>query len=133
MVLSVNERTFTQEVLESPIPVLIHFWAPWCGLCRLIQPMLLEFHKHGSDRIKLVGVNADENFKLSNSYRLTTLPTLILIENGKVRQRLDSFRGRDELRLVLEEIKLSYKDYSQTLTEGQVSSSQLSNLHYRSV
>jgi thioredoxin 1 len=132
MVLSVNEQTFTQEVLESPIPVLIHFWAPWCGWCRLIQPMLSEFHKHSSDYIKLVGVNADENFKLSNAYRLTTLPTLILIENGKVRQRLDSFRGRDELRLALEEIKLSYRDRIPTLAEGQLNSSPLSNWHYRS-
>ena len=112
--LSVNERTFNQEVLESSIPVLIHFWAPWCGLCRLVQPLLSEFHKHGSEYIKIVGVNADENFKLSNAYRLTTLPTLILIENRTVRLRLDSFKGRDELRLVLEEIKLSFTN--QTLT-----------------
>lgn len=107
MVLSVSEQTFTQEVLESPIPVLVNFWAPWCGLCRLIQPMLLEFQQHSSDLVKLVNVNADENFKLANAYRLTTLPTLILIENGKVQQRIDSFRGRDELCLALEQIKLS--------------------------
>lgn len=132
MVLSVNQRTFRQEVLESPIPVLIHFWAPWCGLCRLIQPMLSEFHKHSSDRIKLVGVNADENFKLSNAYRLTTLPTLILIENGRVRQRLDSFRGRDEFRLALEEINLNYKDQIHSLAEGQLNTTPLSSWHYRS-
>lgn len=107
MVLSVSEQTFTREVLESPIPVLINFWAPWCGLCRLIQPMLLEFQMYSSDSVKLVNINADENFKLSNSYRLTTLPTLLLIENGKVRHRIDSFRGRDELRLALEQIKQS--------------------------
>lgn len=132
MVLSVNERTFTKEVLESPIPVLIHFWAPWCGLCRLIEPLLSEIQKHGSEYIKIVGINADENFKLSNTYRLTTLPTLILIENGKIRYRLDSFRGRDELRLALEEIKLSYTDNSQVPTKEQATSSQLSNWHYRS-
>lgn len=132
MVLSVNERTFTQEVLESPIPVLIHFWTPWCGLCRLIQPLLSEFHQHSSENIKLVGVNADDNFKLSNTYRLTTLPTLILIENGKVRQRLDSFKGRDELRLVLEEIKLGYTVQAQTNLKSLAPSSQLSNRHYRS-
>ena len=116
MVLSVNERTFTQEVLESPTPVLVNFWAPWCGLCRFIQPTLLEFQKHGSDYIKIVGINADENFKISNTYRLTTLPTLILIEDGKVRQRIDSFRGRDELRLVLEQIKLSCTNLNQIST-----------------
>jgi thioredoxin 1 len=110
MVLSVSERTFTQEVLESPIPVLVNFWAPWCGLCRNIQPLLMQFQTHCSEQIKLVDINADQNFKLSNAYRLTTLPTLILIEDGIVRQRLDSFRGHEELRLALEKIRVSYTD-----------------------
>jgi thioredoxin 1 len=131
MVLSVNERTFNQEVLESSIPVLIHFWAPWCGLCRLVQPLLTEFHKHSSEYIKIVGVNADENFKLSNAYQLKTLPTLILIENRTVRLRLDSFKGRDELRLVLEEIKLSYTNQTLTNSNTLASPCHLSNLHYR--
>ncbi len=108
MVLSVSERTFTQEVLESPIPVLVNFEAPWCGLCRIIHPLLFQFQTQCGDQIKLVGVNADENFKLSNTYRLKSLPTLLLIENGVIRHRLEGFRGRDDLRLALEEIKLSY-------------------------
>lgn len=108
MVLSVSERTFTQEVLESPIPVLVNFEAPWCGLCRIIHPLLLQFQSQCGDEIKLVGVNADQNFKLSTTYRLKSLPTLLLIEKGIVRQRLEGFRSRDDLRLALEEIKLSY-------------------------
>ncbi|BAT52222.1 Thioredoxin-related [Nostoc sp. NIES-3756] len=108
MVLSVSERTFTQEVLESPVPVLVNFEAPWCGLCRIIHPLLFQFQSQCGEQIKLVGINADENFKLSNTYRLKSLPTLLLIENGIVRHRLEGFRGRDDLRLALEEIKLSY-------------------------
>ncbi len=108
MVLSVSERTFTQEVLESPIPVLVNFEAPWCGLCRIIHPFLLQFQAQCGDQIKLVGINADQNFKLSTTYRLKSLPTLLLIENGVVRQRMSSFRGREDLLLALEEIKLSY-------------------------
>ena len=110
MVLSVSEQTFSQEVLESQIPVLVNFGAPWCGLCRMIQPVLLQFQTRCEDQIKLVAINADENFKLSNSYRLTTLPTLILIEEGKVRQRLDNFHQPDDLRLALEAIVVSYKN-----------------------
>ena len=108
MVLSVSEQTFAQEVLESPIPVLVNFWAPWCGLCRNVQPLLLQLQTHCSEQIKLVEINADQNFKLSNAYRLATLPTLLLIEEGIVRQRLDNFRGRDDLRLALENIRVSY-------------------------
>ncbi len=110
MVLSVSDRTFEQEVLASPIPVLVNFGAPWCGLCQLIQPLLLQFHSHYNSQIKLVKVNADENFKLSNTYRLTTLPTLLLVENGKISQRLEGFHSPDQLRLILEEIKTSYSD-----------------------
>ena len=116
MVLSVIEQTFTEEVLESPIPVLVNFWAPWCGLCRNIQPLLLQFKTHCDQPIKLVGVNADENFKLSNAYRVTNLPTLILIENGKVVKRIEEFHGRDDLRLALEEIKTSYTDRTKKYT-----------------
>jgi len=111
MVLSVSERTFTQEVLESPVPVLVNFEAPWCGLCRIIHPLLLQFQSQCGDEIKLVGVNADQNFKLSNTYRLKSLPTLLLIEKGIVKQRLEGFRGRDDFRLALEAIKLTYTSY----------------------
>lgn len=114
MVLSVSERTFTQEVLESPIPVLVNFEAPWCGLCRIIHPLLLQFHSQCSEQIKLVGVNADDNFKLSTTYRLKSLPTLLLIENGIVKERLEGFRGRDDLRIALAEIKDKYTKRSQT-------------------
>lgn len=114
MVLSVSERTFTQEVLESPVPVLVNFEAPWCGLCRIIHPLLLQFQSQCDDEIKLVSVNADQNFKLSNTYRLKSLPTLLLIDKGTIRQRLEGFRGRDDLRLALEEIKLSYMTNNKT-------------------
>ena len=109
MVLSVIERTFNQEVLQSPIPVLINFEAPWCGLCRIVHPLLLQFQVECGEEIKIVGINADENFKLSTTYRLKSLPTLILIDNGKVKQRLEGFRGREDLRLALKQIKDSYK------------------------
>jgi thioredoxin 1 len=114
MVLSVSERTFTQEVLESPIPVLVNFEAPWCGLCRIIHPLLLQFKAQYEEEIKLVGVNADQNFKLSTTYKLKSLPTLLLIENGTVRHRLESFRSREDLRLALEEIKVSYSNCSKS-------------------
>jgi thioredoxin 1 len=110
MVLSVSERTFSQEVLESPTPVLVNFGAPWCGLCRIIHPLLLQFKAQCGDQIKLVGVNADDNFKLATKYKLKSLPTLLLIENGIVRVRLESFRGREDLLLALEEIKVCYTD-----------------------
>lgn len=108
MVLSVSERTFSEEVLKAPVPVLVHFWAPWCGVCRLLNPMLTRIQSEWGDRIKLVGINADENLKLANTYRLKTLPTILLFEDGQVLHRLDEFKGRDELRLALEKVVVSY-------------------------
>jgi thioredoxin 1 len=108
MVLSVNDRTFNQEVLQSPVPVLVNFEAPWCGLCRIIHPLLLQFQAQCSGEIKLVRVNADDNFKLANTYRLKSLPTLILVDNGVVKQRLEGFSGRDDLNSALAEIRDSY-------------------------
>jgi thioredoxin 1 len=107
MVLSVNERTFRQEVLESSTPVLVDFWAPWCGLCRIIHPILREFQSDWSEQVKLVRVNADENLRLATTYRIKSLPTLLFIENGQVIQRLDGFQGREDLQIALKKLMLS--------------------------
>lgn len=107
MVLSVSERTFSQEVLESSTPVLVHFWTPWCGPCRIINPLLTRFQAEWDTQIKLVGINADQNLKLANTYRLTTLPTIIVFDGGQVVHRLDNFQGREELQMALEKIMLN--------------------------
>ena len=102
MVLSVSERTFAQQVFEASTPVLVHFSAPWCGLCRAIEPTLAIFESDWAGKVKLLGVNADLSFKLANTYRLTSLPTLILFEGDKVRFRFEDYQGREELRRTLD-------------------------------
>ncbi|NJM90582.1 MAG: thioredoxin [Hydrococcus sp. RU_2_2] len=97
MMLSVNEKNFSDVVLNSSEPVIVHFWAPWCGLCRLIVPLLHKAQSDSAGHIQVVGVNADENFKLANTYRLKSLPTIILFENGQIVRRIEGFNGRDEL------------------------------------
>ncbi len=97
MVLSVTERTFTKEVLEAPTPVIAHFWAPWCGLCRIINPLLTRLEIDQADRLKVVKINADESLKLATTYRLTTLPTLIIFAGGKVLHRIEGLQRRDDL------------------------------------
>ena len=67
MVLSLNERTFKQEVLESATPVLVDFWAPWCGLCRIIHPIVQEYQSGWCENVKLVRINADDNLKLATT------------------------------------------------------------------
>lgn len=104
MMFTVNEKTFTQEVLESKQPVLVHFWAPWCGLCRLILPSLLKLPSQWPGEIKVVSINADDNFKLANTYRLKTLPTLILFDRGQIVERIEDYQGREPLEKHLNQI-----------------------------
>lgn len=102
--ISVNEATFDREVLDSPLPVLINFWAPWCGVCRLVNPVLNQLQGCLQYEYKVVSINADENFKIANAYRLTTLPTLLLLDRGRVCDRIEGFKGRDDLSLALERL-----------------------------
>jgi len=94
---SVADQAFEQEVLASSTPVLVHFGAPWCGPCRMIEPMLHRFQAEWGKRFKLFGINADENLKLSNRYRIKTLPTILLFADGKVVHRLEGMYRRDDL------------------------------------
>lgn len=104
MVAVVNQTNFRQEVLESPLPVLVHFWSPWCSLCRLLDPMLETLQEERNEFVKLASINADENFKLTNFYRLKNLPTLMLFDNGELIEKLDNFNSRDRLRSGLEHL-----------------------------
>lgn len=101
---TINEATFQADVLQSPLPVIVHFWAPWCGLCRIVSPLLNRFQDEWGRDVRVMDVNADENLRLANLYRLTTLPTLLFFEQGTVTRRIDTFRGKDDLRLMLDSL-----------------------------
>ena len=91
------EHTFKQEVLDSSEPVLVHFGAPWCGPCRMIEPLLARFQAEFGSSFKLIGINADENLKLTSQYRITTLPTLLFFEGGRLLHRIEGLHKREVL------------------------------------
>jgi thioredoxin 1 len=104
--ISVDEATFSKLVLKSPHYVLVYFWAPWCGLCRFVKPLLHQLKDDwGGDRLQLVEINADKNLKLANTYRLKSLPTLLLFEHGQVVNRLENFRAREDLQKIQQYIR----------------------------
>lgn len=84
----VNRQQFQQEVLESDLPVVVDFYASWCPPCRALSPILDRLAREFSGQIKFVKVNSDEEPDLAGSYDVTGLPTLVLIEDGKVRGKI---------------------------------------------
>ncbi|MEN9202274.1 MAG: thioredoxin domain-containing protein [Thermostichus sp. DG_1_6_bins_120] len=100
--------TFNQELLTSTGLVLVDFSAPWCGLCRFIQPITERLAAEWEGAVKVVRVNVDENFLLSRRYRVQSLPTLILFEKGQEVQRLEHFASRDEVLRRCEQLFLTH-------------------------
>ncbi|MDI6749174.1 MAG: thioredoxin TrxA [Pseudomonadota bacterium] len=80
----VTDASFKSDVLESPIPVLVDYWAEWCGPCKMIAPILDEVAKEYSGRLKVAKLNIDENPKTPGEYGIRGIPTLILFKNGNV-------------------------------------------------
>ena len=109
MMTTVTEENFTTEVIASSVPVWVHFRAPWCGVCRLISPLLAQAQAEWPVPVKLFDVNADENFRLANQYQLKTLPTLLYIEGGKITHRIEGIASRDDFRIRLGNIACRYQ------------------------
>ncbi len=80
----VTDDTFEQEVLQSPTPVLVDYWADWCGPCKMISPILDEVSKEYAGRMKVCKLNIDENQQTPPKYSIRGIPTLMLFKNGNV-------------------------------------------------
>ncbi|HEY3364467.1 MAG TPA: thioredoxin [Symbiobacteriaceae bacterium] len=98
----VNDTTFEQEVLKSEIPVLVDFWAPWCGPCKMVGPVLEEISVEKAGRLKVAKLNVDENQQYAGQFGVQSIPTMILFHGGKAVGQLVGFRPKAELDRILE-------------------------------
>jgi thioredoxin 1 len=96
---AVEEKNFTESVLNRSYsrPVLVNFGAPWCGLCKILQPLLNRAIPTWNGRLEVAHIDADDNLKLSSAYRIQNLPTLLVFVDGEVVQRFDRFHSREDL------------------------------------
>jgi thioredoxin 1 len=83
-VMEVNDSNFEKEVLNSSLPVFVDFWAPWCGPCRMVSPVVDEVAKEMSEKVKFVKVNVDDSPETASKYGVMSIPTLLLIKNKEV-------------------------------------------------
>lgn len=98
--ISVNKNNFNQEVLNSDKPVLMDFWAPWCGPCRMVVPLVEKIAKERSD-IKVVKINVDEEQELAMQFGVMSIPTLVVMKNGKIANQVTGARPKAQILAML--------------------------------
>ena len=87
-IVQISDDTFESEVLKSPVPVLIDFWAPWCGPCRAIAPIVDQLADEYAGKLKIAKMNVDDNPRTPANYGVRGIPNLILFKDGKVEQQI---------------------------------------------
>ncbi|TYP51673.1 thioredoxin [Thermosediminibacter litoriperuensis] len=95
--LTLTDDNFEQEVLKSDVPVLVDFWAPWCGPCRMMAPVIDELATEYEGKIKVGKLNVDENPNSAGAYGVMSIPTLILFKDGQPAKKMIGFRPKKEI------------------------------------
>jgi len=96
-VINLDESNFDREVMQSDTPVIVDFWAEWCGPCKMIAPMLDEVAREKSGVVKVGKVNVDENQSLSFKYNIRAIPALLFFKNGQLRDQVTGVASKNDL------------------------------------
>lgn len=97
-IVNANDDNFEQEVLKATTPVLVDFWAPWCGPCKMLGPVLEELAADLKDKVKVVKVNVDENKGSAGQFGVMSIPTMILFKEGKDVATMVGFQSKEQLK-----------------------------------
>ena len=100
----VSDATFEQEVLKADKPVLVDFWAPWCGPCRMVAPVVEELAEEYDGKVEFVKLNTDDNPNVSMKYHIRSIPTLLVFKGGEAVGEIVGFRPKSDLKKRLDAV-----------------------------
>jgi len=101
-IINLNESNFDREVTQHDKPVIVDFWAEWCGPCKMIAPLLDEIARENVDTVKVAKVNVDENQSLSFKYNIRAIPALLFFKNGQLRDQVTGVASKKDLLIRIE-------------------------------
>lgn len=100
---TITKDNFEQEVIKSEQPVLVDFWASWCGPCKMLSPVISELAEEYEGRVKVGKVNVDEEPELASAFRVASIPTVVLFKDGEVKETSVGYRPKQQLKDMIEE------------------------------
>ncbi|MDR2668796.1 MAG: thioredoxin [Desulfovibrio sp.] len=103
MAKAVTDNEFEKEVLNSPIPVLVDFWAPWCGPCRAVGPVIEDLGREYEGRVAVLKMNVDDNPATAGNYNIRSIPTMMLFRNGQVVEQVVGAVSKNNLKDLIEQ------------------------------
>ena len=104
LIVTLTQDNFATEVLQSSKPVLVDFWAEWCGPCKMIAPLLDELAAEYDGKVKIGKINTDEQQQLASQYGISSIPTLLFFKNGQVVNQMIGARGKRDFKAALDSV-----------------------------
>jgi thioredoxin 1 len=102
MIKEINDKNFKDEVADSNSIVVVDFWAPWCGPCKMLSPVIEELAKEMGKEVKFAKVNVDENPLISSKYRISSIPTVLIFSKDTIRETMVGFRPKADIKKIIE-------------------------------
>lgn len=102
MEIKITKDNFEQEVIKSELPVVVDFWADWCGPCKMLAPVIEELAKDFEGKIKVGKINVDDENELAMQFKVASIPTVMKFENGEITKSSIGFRTKEQLTEILE-------------------------------